>query len=552
MNLIKNGDGFSIEKNNVGFDFKTAKIPTKENGFFVLMTSGNIPVPEIRARDRLLLPVDEGIAITADEEYEKGQFDCECISRNFCSREGTMGMIVVERAKKFLLIALENTPYASYEAKRIDGLYRLSMRVGKPSLISYAVFDSLKDACKAYRSLKKDTFVPLFEKIKNDHEIEKLAQGAVFWIWNDNYDKVMYSPKDTDTSVSLGEELLKTADLLYKSGIRNAMIGIFFESDSKYTKQLYEKYGYICTQYDNYNDVLNPELLKIIPNNRVKRCDYTFRRMKDYPDGVQINSDGNRADAWALKGFDGKMHAQNTLCPLVAKKRMTEEIPQILLQYPYYKGRFVDVYGGNLAECFSKKHSLTKEECLKVKNEAFFEIGKMGLITGTEDGFEDIINNLVYTEGMHSPVYFRIDDAGRKHAHMLDSHDTAHTKKHMLNPRCRVPLWHLVYHECMLTFPYWGDSTESSLELTKDKILFACLYGCPPLYSFFLKDFDTLFESITESYKKITEITGKTAGQPMTDFEILTDDYMVQRSTFGDKYRITVNFSDGNLKFEEI
>ncbi len=552
MNFCKNTDGFSLKKDNIGFDFKTAQIPTEKDGFFVLTASGNIPVPEIHACDRLLLPVDEGIAVTADEEYEKGQFDCECIGGSFCSREGTMGMIIVERAKKFLLIAIENTPYSSYETKRTEGLYGLSIRADKPSVVSYAVFDSLKDACKAYRNLKKDTFVPLFEKIKNNHEIEKLANGAVFWIWNDNYDKVMYSDRDTDISVSLGEKLLETADKLYKSGIRNAMIGIFFESDSKYTEQLYKKYGYICTQYDNYNDVLNPQLLKIIPNNRVKRCDYTFRRMRDYPDGVQINSDGSQAKAWALKGFDGEMHDQNTLCPLVAKKRMIDEIPQVLAQYPFYKGRFVDVYGGGLGECFSEKHPLTKEECLKVKNEAFFEIGKMGLITGTEDGFEDIINNLVYTEGMHSPVYFRIDDSGRKHAHMLNAYDAAHTKKHMLNPRCRVPLWHLVYHECILTLPYWGDSTESALELTNEKILFACLYGCTPLYSFFLKDFDALFDSITESYKKITKITGKTAGFPMTDFEILTDDYMIQRSTFGDKYRVTVDFSDKSLKFEEI
>lgn len=90
------------------------------------------------------------------------------------------------------------------------------------------------------------------------------------------------------------------------------------------------------------------------------------------------------------------------------------------------------------------------------------------------------------------------------------------------------------------------------MELTNEKILFACLYGCTPLYSFFLKDFDALFDSITESYKKITKITGKTAGLPMTDFEILTDDYMIQRSTFGDKYRVTVDFSDKSLKFEEI
>ena len=30
----------------------------------------------------------------------------------------------------------------------------------------------------------------------------------------------------------------------------------------------------------------------------------------------------------------------------------------------------------------------------------------------------------------------------------------------------------------------------------------------------------------------------------MTDFKILSDDYMLQRTVFGNKYRITANFSN--------
>ena len=30
----------------------------------------------------------------------------------------------------------------------------------------------------------------------------------------------------------------------------------------------------------------------------------------------------------------------------------------------------------------------------------------------------------------------------------------------------------------------------------------------------------------------------------MTDFEVVTDDYLVQRSVFGDKYEIVANFSE--------
>ena len=89
-----------------------------------------------------------------------------------------------------------------------------------------------------------------------------------------------------------------------------------------------------------------------------------------------------------------------------------------------------------------------------------------------------------------------------------------------------------------------------SPEFITKKILFACLYGCPPLYSFFVKDFEMLKDSIISSYKKITIIHKKVAELPMTDFEILRDDYQVQKSVFGNKYQVIVNFSKENYAYK--
>lgn len=550
MNLLKDKNGFSLISDNVYFDFDGDLFPEERDSLFKLDVTGNVPVPDIKPRDRLLLPIDEGIAITAEKEYVSGELDCSCIRGNFCSREGTMSMIIIERQKKFLLISLDSGINSEYKAERKKLLYTLEIVCHKPCSITYGIFDSLTDACKCYRSMKKEKIVTLSEKIKKNPEIQKLIGGGIFWIWNNNYDEVMYSDKDTDISPAVGKDLLLIADKLHKSGVDKAMFGLFFNNDSPLSEELYKNYGYISTQYDNYNDVLNPELLSIIPNNRAKNCDYTFRRMKDYPDGVQVSEDGKLTPAWALKGFDGKMHSQNMLCPLVASERMKEEIPEILKEFPFYKGRFIDVYGGGLSECCSKQHPITREECLNVKNYAFKALGDMGLIAGTEDGFEDIINNLVYTEGLHSPVHFRNIDSGRNHAHIYNEKQTEHIAKNMLNPECRVPLWHLVYHENMLAFPYWGDSTEMSPEFISKKILFACLYGCPPLYSFFVKDFEKLKDNIISSYKKITDVHKRIAELPMTDFKVLSDDYQIQKSVFGDKFEVVVNFSDEKYMYK--
>ena len=544
MKITKTDGGFIFESDHVKFDFLTDVIPIANGGVYDYTAKGNIPVPIIQRGDRLLLPIDEGVAITAERKYETGEFDCDNINGHFCDRSGTLSMVIVEREEKFLLIMLHEGAYGSYSARRVDGIYRLEMMTEMETIVSYGIFNKLSDACKCYRNAKNICPVTLREKRINNPKIEKLIGGAVFWLWNENYDKVMYSDKDTDISAAVGDELLKAADRMKDAGIDKALFGVFFNDDSKYVRELYEKYGYLATQYDNYSDVLNPKLLDIIPNNRVRVCDYTRRRMKDYPEGVRVNQDGTLAPAWALKGFDGEYHHQNRLCPKVAKERIMEELPLILKEYPFYAGRFIDVLGGSVENCYSKEHPLTFKESIKVKTESFAFLGEIGLIAGTEDGFEDIIDGLVYSEGLHSPVHFRNYDSGRKHAHTYDNERAEHIRKQMLDPSCRVPLWQLVYHDSMIIFPYWGDSTGNSKELLKHKILFACLYGCAPLYSCSIKDFEELYNDIVLSYKKITEVHEKVAELPMTDFEVLSKDYKLQRSIFDDKYEVVANFSD--------
>jgi hypothetical protein len=133
---------------------------------------------------------------------------------------------------------------------------------------------------------------------------------------------------------------------------------------------------------------------------------------------------------------------------------------------------------------------------------------------------------------------------------MYNREEQEHIARHMLNPACRVPLWHLVYHECMLAFPYWGDTTDDCIEQVKDKVLFACLYGCPPLYSFSAKDFDKLKDHILLSYQKITAVHQAVATLPMTDYRVLTEDYSLQTTVFGNRYRVVANFSSEARVYE--
>ena len=543
--------GFVLSDFGADFTFECGGFSPKMTGNICeVCVRDDIPMPKTAVGDRIILPIDEGMAIYADGEYENGEFDNGNVSAFGMGRGKTLDAVILQRGGAYLIFYTSDGLHSGYSAVREDGLYRLYARCDRSMTAYYGVFPSIAAACLHYRAVQSKSTLTLADKMKLTPELAKLVGGAIFWIWNDSYDKIMYSDRDTDDKPETGEALLKIAEDFKSNGIDRAMFGIFFDGDSEYVGELYDKYGYISTQYDNYNDVLNPEMLSIIPNNRVKNCGYTRRRMKDYPDGVCVAADGSLAKAWALRGYDGEMHSQNTLCPAVAAQRMREEIPQILSEYPKYKGRFIDVYGGGFGECRSKVHPLSRDECRKVKEGAFESIRKMGLITGTEDGCESIIDSLDYAEGLHSPVNFRNLNSGRNHANTYTEQQAAFIDKYMLNCTLRVPMWQLVYHDRLIAFPYWGDSTEMSPEQIRKKTLFACLYGCQPLYSFSLRDYERLREHILSSYKAISAVTGKTALLPMTDFSYLNDDMTVQRTAFGDKYSVTVNFSDKVFKTE--
>lgn len=543
MEFIKNDRGFYLSRDGVSFEFCSDSAPKLEGDYARLYLDGIVPTPELRDGDRILVPVGEGIALTVGEENLVSD-----ARGDFCSKTGTLCMVIVEREGKFLLISLDNGVNSSYDTKPENERYKLLIKNKKPCGVTYAIFGSLRDACAYHRSLH-EVKRTLDDKIRDNPEIEKLVGGAIFWVWSDDMDEVMYSDYNTDISPAVGEDVLTVAEDLHASGIDRAMMGFLFAADSKYVEPLYKRFGYISTQYDNYNDVFNPAMIEKVPSNRARNCDYTARRMKDYPEGVQITPSGRLANAWALKGFDGEMYPQNTLCPAVAAQRIKEEIPEIIAEYPYYKGRFIDVFGCRLGECHSDVHPLTMDDTLKVKNGAFMSIEDMGLITGTENGFDGIIEHLAYTEGLHSPVILQIPDSGRKHANMFDDEQTEFIGREMMQPSRRVPLWELVYHDALMSYPYWGDSTESSPEFTNRRVLFACLFGCPPLYSFKVSDYEKLKPAILDSYNRICAVHSKIATLKMTDYEVLSDDYMLQRSVFGDKYEIIVNFSDTDREY---
>jgi hypothetical protein len=106
----------------------------------------------------------------------------------------------------------------------------------------------------------------------------------------------------------------------------------------------------------------------------------------------------------------------------------------------------------------------------------------------------------------------------------------------------RLPLWELVYHDCVVSTWYWGDYNNKLPDVWEKRDLFNALYGTSPMF-FFGKDFwDSNKDRFVRSYRTISPIARATGYAEMTDHRFVTDDRLVQKTVFANGVTVTVNF----------
>ena len=152
-----------------------------------------------------------------------------------------------------------------------------------------------------------------------------------------------------------------------------------------------------------------------------------------------------------------------------------------------------------------------------------------------------------------SPALYRINyrESGRRKAHLYTPEE--HEKvfdAFMLNPRYRIPLWELVYHDCAVSYWYWGDSSNCCPELLPLRDLFNVLYGQPPLYSFHVSDWERWKERLLKSAARASRGAELTGYERMISFECLSEDRLVQRTKFANGVSVTVNFAEKEFRLE--
>ena len=468
--------------------------------------------------------------------YTNGRYlpvgDPFCRSRQFCMAGGDLPFLLVTDGRKGLSTTLL-TPW--------DGAVQMQTRHGDPNKLGFPGFrwhpakgvwararkgrlsffakGGHVTACKIYREMAQEQgLVRTFaEKAKTKPNVRKLF-GAVNW-WGG-------SPTFAREAKAAG----MTHGLL--NGRPNP------ESMAQVVAQ-----GWLMGEYDNYEDINDSETI-----DRAKAPVKTH---------AVVKADGEFMTAWITRDKDMKpIHTYMKQCTGVMTKSARVVIPKVLATYPY-NTRFLDVTTATgLKECYSPLHPCDRKQDQANREALCAYVGdELGLVAGGEHGRYYDVRFLDYHEGMMGGGCYSWPAGYLRDIESRDEIDERYLK-YGIDPAHRVPMFELVFHDCVVDYWYWGATNDYlhqfAPEITDRKTAMNVLYGTPPMM---WVNGHGLHWSKPEERQLMIEIYQQTcklheviADQEMVSHEFLTPDRQVQRSTFTDGTVCTVNFGNSTYK----
>ncbi len=296
--------------------------------------------------------------------------------------------------------------------------------------------------------------------------------------------------------------------------------------------------GILTSRYDIYQDVMDPAKFPLL---RGVHADWTTAA---WPRDLMLRADGEWVRGWQVRAKDGSMIPCGTLCDRQAPGYARQRIAAELKTHPY-RGRFIDTTTASpYRECYSPDHPQTRSESRKFKRDLLAIVSREnGLVCGSETGHDAVVPVCDFFEGMMSLGPYRVPDSGRD-MQRIWTEVPENVAKFQLGHRYRLPLWELVYHECVVSYWYWGDYNNKLPALWDKRDQFNALYAVPPMFMFNRDLWQKEKGRFAQSYRTSADITRACGYSEMTDHCFLTPDRDVQRTTFANGVKVTVNFGD--------
>jgi hypothetical protein len=469
----------------------------------------------------LILPLNEGISYPAADQTIEPDYHYFYGGHGLCMAWGGQ-----TDGKQAVMTIVETPDDAGLRMVRRVGLLSLAPeweaqkgQFGYARRLRCVFFDDggYVAMCKRYRQYARQTGLlkTLAEKRTANPNVDLLVGAVNVWCW------------DKDAAGICRE--------LQAAGIRRILWSNAADAD---TLRRLNALGVLTSRYDIYQDVMDPATF---PKLQWVASDWTTG---GWPKDLMLDAHGQWLRGWEVEGKDGQRYPCGVLCDRQALDYARRRIPDDLKTHPY-GCRFIDTTTASpWRECYDAAHPLTRSESRHWKMELLkYVSADCRLVTGSETGHEAAVPYVHYFEGMLSLGPYRVHDAGRDMLRIWDD-VPARVAKFQTGHFYRLPLWELVYHDCVVAQWYWGDYNNKLPKLWDRRDLFNALYGTPPMFMFDRKSWQAQEERFVRSYKLAAPVARATGYAEMLSHRWLTADHAVQETRFAGGVTVTVNFGD--------
>ena len=471
--------------------------------------------------DYLVVPMNEGISYPVDDEsiepFRLIAYGGHGICMAFWGvTDGSQGQAAI----------IETPDDAAIRLQRIDGRLAIAPewdsqkgQLGYARQVRYVFFDKGGHVAiaKRYRQYaqSKGWLKTLAEKRRENPSVDMLVGAVNVWNWDSE-------------PVPLVKEM-------QAAGIQHIL---WSRGGSPEVLRALNEMKVLTSRYDIYQDVMDPANFPFL---RGVHQDWTTAA---WPRDIIRRANGDWQHGWGVKGKQAEWYYCGVLCDRCALDYARRRIPAELATHPY-QCRFIDTTtAAPWNECYNTNHPMTRSESREWKMDLLDCISReFKLVTGSETGHDAAVPFVHYFEGMLSLGPYRVPDSGRD---MLRIWNEAPERvvKFQLGHAYRLPLWELVYHDCVVAQWYWGDYSNKLPALWDKRDLFNALYGTPPMFMFDRKLWASQKDRFVQSYQNTCPIVRAVGYSEMTDHRFLTPDRAVQQTTFANGVTVTVNFGD--------
>ena len=303
--------------------------------------------------------------------------------------------------------------------------------------------------------------------------------------------------------------------------------------------------GYLVGPYDSYHSIHHP---KEEQTWETAQFDLSL-----YERGGIVNADGTKNRGFKKKGYH--------LSPLVARPYVEKRVNDIVAEMPTdFNSWFIDCDAyGELFDDYSPVHPATQLDDMNAR------LGRMAwirdrhnMVIGSEGGSAYAAATIHFAHGMTVPVIGWGDpDMKTKTApyyvggYWPPEAPAIHVKQVPLkssyvylyfDPRFRLPLYQIVFHDSVVTTNHWGSGSLKFKNTVGTLALLELLYNVPPLYHLNISEFAKHGTWIQKHYAFFSPLHREIGGKAMTNFAWLSTDRQVQRTEFGDVVEVFANF----------